>query len=88
MTKETVRQVAGPQHPWLFWLWVALTIVGAASLMIAAPFAFIAPGSSAWLDYIVPPLMFILLMVAVVWLVWITAPRPAPDSWREHTEER
>ncbi len=83
MDRPTVREATGPHRRWLFWLWIALTVGGLAFLIVATPFAFMAPGNGAWMGYIVPPLMFVLLMAALGWLLWTVSARPTQRPPRE-----
>lgn len=71
MLQHSRRQATGRWRRWTFVIWVALTGIAAAYMMIAAPFAPYFREDLWVVGVIVPPLMIILLAIGIGWLVWL-----------------
>ena len=86
MLQHSRRKAAGRWRRRTFVIWVALTFVAAAYMLLAEPFAHYFRPDMWVVGVIVPPLMIILLAIGIGWLVWlVTASRrpkqdTAPDS--------
>ena len=64
-------------------IWVALTFVAAAYVLLAEPFAQYFSEDMWAVGVIVPPLMIILLAIGIGWLVWlVTSSRRRQDGSR------
>lgn len=68
-------KAAGRGRWWLFFAWIALTIVVALYVGIAGPFAAYF-GEDLWMiGVVVPPLMIVMLGLGLGWLIWLTTAR-------------
>lgn len=75
MARNSADLAARKGRRWTFFVWIALTIVVAAYLLIAAPFtAYV--HEDLWLAaVVVPPLMILLLGIGLGWLIWLSSSR-------------
>ncbi len=81
MLQHSRRKATGRWRRWTFVIWVALTFVAAAYVLLAAPFAPYFRADPWVVGVIVPPLMIVLLAIGIGWLVWVvtSSRRPKHD---------
>lgn len=70
---------------WIFWLWIAITVVAAAYIGALAPIATILDMNRTWLAVMVPPVMILLSGILFIWLLLYVLVPPKRDG--EHTGE-
>ncbi len=76
MLQHSRRQASGRWRRYTFVIWVVLTGIAAAYMMLAQPFAHYFRDDLWVVGVIVPPLMIVLLAIGLGWLVWlVTASR-------------
>ncbi len=80
MLRHSREKTVGRWRRGTFVVWVALTVIAAAYIMLAQPFAPYFREDLWVVGVIVPPLMIVLLAIGIAWLVWlVTSSRRRKD---------
>lgn len=81
MLQHSRRKATGRWRRWTFVIWIALTFVAAAYVLLAEPFAQYFRADMWVVGVIVPPLMIVLLAIGIGWLMWLmTSSRRRQDG--------
>lgn len=76
MLEHSQRRAVGPWRRWTFRIWIALTIVVAAYMVIILPFFRDDRAGQFLMGVSVPFVMITLLVIGLGWLLWlVTATR-------------